>query len=146
MRRLTLIAAAVLTSLALAACGEKKESVTPTSTSKQSLTLMLDWFPNADHVGIYRSLADGDFSRAGLDVHVQVPSDPAAPLRLLAAGRVDMAISYEPELMLARNQNQPLVSVAAIVQQPLTSIVSVGSQRIRSAESRGSRSSVATSR
>ena len=118
--------------LLLAGCGSKSEIITAPAGSAQSLTLMLDWFPNADHVGIYRALAEGDFSRAGLNVHVQVPSDPSAPLRLVAAGRVDMAISYEPELLLARNQNQPLVSVAALVHQPLTSIVSVGSQRIRS--------------
>jgi putative hydroxymethylpyrimidine transport system substrate-binding protein len=121
-----------LVSLVLAGCGSKQETITAPARSAQSLTLMLDWFPNADHVGIYRALAEGDFARAGLNVHVQVPSDPAAPLRLVAAGRVDMAISYEPELLLARDRSQPLVSVAALVQQPLTSIVSVGSQRIHS--------------
>jgi putative hydroxymethylpyrimidine transport system substrate-binding protein len=129
-RRLPLL---VLVPLLLAACGSQKQTFTAPAGSAQSLTLMLDWFPNADHVGIYQALAEGDFSKAGLNVHVQVPSDPAAPLRLLAAGRVDMAISYEPELLLARNQNQPLVSVAAMVQQPLTSIVSVGKRRIRTA-------------
>ena len=91
---------------------------------------MLDWFPNADHAGIYQALAEGDFAKAGFDVHVQVPSDPATPLRLLAAGKVDAAISYEPELLLARNQDLPLVSVAALVQRPLTSIVSVGAKHI----------------
>ena len=104
------------------------------------MTLMLDWFPNADHVGIYQALAEGDFNRAGLDVHVQVPSDPASPLELLAAGSVDAAISYEPEVLLARDRNLPLVSVAAIVQQPLTSIVSVGTKHIKTvAQLRGKR-------
>ncbi len=121
----------LLVPLLLAACGSQKQTFTAPAGSAQSLTLMLDWFPNADHVGVYQALAEGDFRSADLNVHVQVPSDPAAPLRLLAAGRVDMAISYEPELLLARNQNEPLVSVAAIVQQPLTSIVSLGKQRIR---------------
>ena len=132
MKRLSLIAVALLTTLALAACGEKKESVSAANSSAQSMTLMLDWFPNADHVGIYEALANGDFSAAGLDVHVQVPSDPAAPLELLAAGKVDLAISYEPEVMLARDRGEPLVSVAAIVQKPLTSIVSLGSKHITS--------------
>ncbi len=130
MRRLCL-SLAVLTALALAGCGEKKESITPGKANAQPLSLMLDWFPNADHVGIYQALAQGDFTRSGLDVHVQIPSDPATPLQLLAAGKVDLAISYEPEVMLARQQREPLVSVAAIVQQPLTSIVSIGSKHIR---------------
>ena len=131
MRRMTLTAVAVLALvLCLAGCGEKREAVTGAAGSTQPFTLMLDWTPNADHAGIYQALAEGDFTRAGLDVHVQIPSDPASPLGLLAAGKVDAAISYEPEVLLARNQAQPLVSVAAIVQEPLTSIVSLGSKHI----------------
>ena len=132
-RSLTSIACVALLSLALSACGEKKESLTSTSGKTQSMTLMLDWFPNADHVGIYQALAEGDFEKAGLDVHIQVPSDPALPLRLLEAGKTDVAISYEPEVLLARNQGAALVSVAALVQEPLTSIVSLGSKHIRTA-------------
>ena len=131
MRRL--VVPAVLLTLLLAACGEKQESVSPTGANTQNLTLMLDWFPNADHVGIYEALANGDFKTAGLDVHIEVPSNPASPLELLAAGKVEAAISYEPEVLLARNQNLPLVSVAAIVQEPLTSIVSIGSKHIQTA-------------
>jgi putative hydroxymethylpyrimidine transport system substrate-binding protein len=132
-RSLTSVACVALLSLALSACGEKKESLTSTSGKTQSMTLMLDWFPNADHVGIYQAMAAGDFEKAGLDVHIQVPSDPALPLKLLEAGKTDVAISYEPEVLLARNQGQALVSVAAIVQRPLTSIVSLGSKHIRTA-------------
>jgi len=141
VKRLTaLIAAVLIMSASLAGCGEKRETVTGSPTSTQNLSLMLDWFPNADHVGIYQALAEGDFTKAGLNVHVRIPSNPADPLRLLAAGKVDAAISYEPELLLARNQGLPLVSVAAIVQEPLTSIVSVGSKHItRPAQLRGKR-------
>jgi putative hydroxymethylpyrimidine transport system substrate-binding protein len=121
---------AALAAVVLAGCGEKQEAATGAAGSRQSLTLMLDWFPNADHVGIYQALAEGDFTKADLDVHIEVPSDPSDPLKLLAAGKVDAAISYEPEVLLARNQGLPLVSVAAIVQEPLTSIVSVGSKHI----------------
>ncbi len=131
MRRALAAILAAAAALVLAGCGEKQEAVTGTTSSAQQLTLMLDWFPNADHVGIYQALAEGDFTKADLDVHVQVPSDPSTPLKLLAAGKVDAAISYEPEVMLARDQGLPLVSVAAIVQRPLTSIVSIGSKHIK---------------
>jgi putative hydroxymethylpyrimidine transport system substrate-binding protein len=129
-RTAVLILTALAATLVLAGCGEKTESVTGSASSTQQFTLMLDWFPNADHAGIYQALAEGDFARAGLHVHIQIPSDPAAPLKLLAAGKVDAAISYEPEVLLARNQDLPLVSVAALVQTPLTSIVSIGSKHI----------------
>ena len=131
-RHLLLLVTAATAALLLAACGEKKETVAAAAPSGQPVRVMLDWFPNADHVGLYRALAEGDFKAAGLDVHVQVPSDPATPLQLLAAGKVDLAISYQPELLLARDKNLPLVSVAALVQRPLTSIVSLGKKHITS--------------
>lgn len=139
-KTLMLTAGLAALALALSACGEKKESVTSASGRGQSMTLMLDWFPNADHVGIYQALAEGDFEKAGLNMHIQVPSDPALPLKLLEAGKTDVAISYQPEVLLARDKGEPLVSVAAIVQEPLTSIVSIGSKHIQTpAQLRGKR-------
>ena len=138
--KLTLVTATVAAALALTACGEKKDPVTVAGVPAESLTMMLDWFPNADHVGVYRALAAGDFRQAGIDVHVQVPSNPATPLQLLAAGKVDVAVSYEPELLLARNRGEPLVAIGALVQRPLTSIVSLGDQHITTpAQLRGKR-------
>jgi putative hydroxymethylpyrimidine transport system substrate-binding protein len=131
-RRPALLPLALAAALLLAACGEKEE---PTGAPKRErLTLMLDYFPNADHAGIYAAQATGAFERAGLDVDVQAPSDPAAPLKLLAAGRVDLAITYEPELLLARDKGGELVGVGALVQRPLTSIMSVGSKAIERPE------------
>src|SRR3954452_18679684 len=94
-----LAALAVLAAgVALAACGAKQERTT-SAGGPERVNLVLDYLPNPDHVGIYTALRDGDFREAGLDVKPIVPSDPAAPLKLLASGRADVAISYEPELM-----------------------------------------------
>ena len=95
-KRIVPILAVLAASLALVACGAKKDTLTASSPHQQ-LTLMLDWLPNADHVGIYQALASGEFKRAGLNVQLRVPSDPATPLKLLAAGKVDAAISYQPQ-------------------------------------------------
>ena len=78
-----------------------------------------------------RAIDGGQFRAAHLDVKPRTPSDPSAPLKLLASGRADLAISYEPELLLARDKGQQLVSIGALVQKPLTSIVSLGSNAIR---------------
>jgi putative hydroxymethylpyrimidine transport system substrate-binding protein len=125
---LVLIAAAV----ALTACGEKQE--TTTAPSAQSVRLMLDYYPNADHAGIYAAIAGGAFKRAGLTVDAQTPSDPAAPLKLLAAGKADVAISYEPEVLLARDKGLKVVSIGALVQRPLTSIMALPKAKVRSVE------------
>jgi putative hydroxymethylpyrimidine transport system substrate-binding protein len=115
-----------------AGCGEREESETPSGT--EELRLMLDFFPNADHTPIYAAEAGGHFKALGLDVQVRAPSDPAAPLRQAAAGRVDLAISYTPEVMRARDKGVDVVAVGALVQRPLTSIVSLPHAKIRSPE------------
>ena len=119
---------AVACALALSACGAKQDTITAPGT--KSFTVMLDWFPNADHAPLYSALAAGDFRAAGLEVKPVVPAETAEPLKLLAAGKVDMAISYEPELLLARDEGLKLVSIAALVQRPLTSIIALPSSHI----------------
>jgi len=113
----------------IAGCGEKEDVLEPRGS--KHVELMLDYFPNADHAGIYAAQAGGDFEQAGLDVAIRQPPDPAAPIKQVAAGRVDLAISYEPEVLRARDQGLPVVSVAAIVQKPLTSIISLPEAKIR---------------
>ena len=66
-------------------------------------------------------------------VEITPPPDPSAPLKLLLAGKVDIAVSYEPELLLARDKDLGLVSVGALVQKPLTSLMSLPQAGIRSA-------------
>ncbi len=126
-----LLALALLASLA--GCGSKQDTLS--AASARPFTVMLDWFPNADHAALYQGLADGDFRAVGLDVQPVVPSEAAEPLKLLAADKVDMAISYEPELLLARDQGLKLVSVGALVQRPLTSIIALPSAHISGAAS-----------
>jgi putative hydroxymethylpyrimidine transport system substrate-binding protein len=126
--RLVPLAVLVLMAL-LAGCGEKQDVLTPKG-SKQ-LQVMLDYFPNADHAGLYAAQAGGNFKRAGLDVKIRQPADPAAPIKQVAAGRVDLAISYEPELLRARDAGLKVVSVAALVREPLTSIISLPKAHIR---------------
>ncbi len=128
------LALALALAVALAACGEVQNTITPGQSAFTTLNVMLDWSPNADHVGIYQAQAEGDFRRAALNVHLEYnTADPSAPLRELEAGNVQVAIAYEPEVLLARNEHIPLVSIAALVQRPLTSIVSLGSKHITTA-------------
>lgn len=129
-RALAILSAAAALALALAACGEKQEPSRGTGRL-EPFTVVLDYFPNADHAGLYAARAAGDYARAGLDVKIQAPPDPSAPLKLLQAGRADLAISYEPELLLARDKGAQLVSVAALVQKPLTSVMAVAGSGVR---------------
>jgi putative hydroxymethylpyrimidine transport system substrate-binding protein len=119
--------------LPLGACGEKSEPDPGAAAAgaTQPLRLLLDYFPNADHAGIYAADAGGAYEKAGLDVDITPPPDPSAPLKLLLAGKTDLAISYEPELLLARDKGAQLVAVGALVQKPLTSLMAVGKAGVR---------------
>lgn len=112
----------LLLTIAVAACGEKDE---PTNAGMEAFDLALDFYVNPDHAGIYQALERGYFEDAGLELQPRVPSDPSAPIKQVAAGQVDLAISYEPEVMLARDQGLDVVAVAALVHGPLTSLISL---------------------
>jgi putative hydroxymethylpyrimidine transport system substrate-binding protein len=130
VRRTFVLATLATLAVAISACGAKQDTISASQT--KPFTVMLDWFPNADHAPLYSAIANGDFRGVGLDVRPVVPSETAEPLKLLAAGKVDMAISYEPELLLARDEGLKLVSVAALVQRPLTSIIALPGQHVTS--------------
>jgi putative hydroxymethylpyrimidine transport system substrate-binding protein len=113
----------------MSACGSEQDVTSPPAV--RPFTVMLDFFPNADHAALYAAITGGEFRAVGLDVRPQIPTEPADPLKLLAAGKVDMAISYEPELLLARDQGLKLVSIGALVQRPLTAIIALPGQHVR---------------
>lgn len=115
MRKFLLIP--LLGVLGLVACGG--------GTRPERMTLMLDWTPNPDHVGFYYAREAGLFHKEGMDVAIRAPSDPATPLKLVAAGRSDLAVSYEQELFFAASKKLPTVAVAAVVPQPLNSIMAI---------------------
>jgi putative hydroxymethylpyrimidine transport system substrate-binding protein len=121
-------ALAIVAAIALAACGEKAEDE---SGKPEALDLALDFYPNPDHIGIYEAQKLGYFEDAGLEVGIETPTDPAAPIKQVAAGRTDLAISYEPEVMLAREQGLDVVAVGAIVDRPLTSLIWLGDSKIK---------------
>ena len=138
MRGGGVIAALIVLGLLASGCGEKQEQVG--AVRPEPFELVLDYFPNADHAPIYAAQAGGHFRDVGLDVKIRAPSDPSAPIAQAAAGRADLAISYEPQVFRARDGGQRVISVGALVQRPLTSIVSLPKAGVRRpADLRGKR-------
>jgi putative hydroxymethylpyrimidine transport system substrate-binding protein len=96
----------------------------PTAARAQDkITILLDWFLNPDHAALVIAKTQGMFARHGLEVELIVPSDPSAPPRLVAAGKGDYAVSYQPQLQMMVADKVPLVRVGVLVAQPLNSLV-----------------------
>ncbi|GAA4707145.1 ABC transporter substrate-binding protein [Brevibacillus fulvus] len=87
------------------------------------LTIGLDWYPNAVHSFLLAAEQQGYFREEHLNVHLQMPSDANDPLKLAAANQLDLAISYQPQIIQARSEGLPVVSIAALVQHPLNAVM-----------------------
>jgi putative hydroxymethylpyrimidine transport system substrate-binding protein len=122
---------AILAVLVLAGCGGSSGAAT-TSNHATDVSLALDWYPNADHVGVYTAIDRGFFRRAGLDVTPHAPSDVSDPIRLVAAGTTDLGIDYEPELFYAQQEHVPVVAVASVAPEALSSIIASGASGVSS--------------
>jgi putative hydroxymethylpyrimidine transport system substrate-binding protein len=93
------------------------------AAAQDRISLMLDWFVNPNHAPIVLARELGYFEAAGLEVELITPSDPNDPPRMVAAGRVDLAISYQPQLHLSRHNGLPLRRVGTLISTPLTCLV-----------------------
>ncbi len=89
----------------------------------EKLIVLLDWFVNPDHGPLYVALERGYFRDAGLEVELIAPADPNDPPKLVAAGKGDIAVSYQPQLHLQTDQGMPLVRIGTLVATPLNSLV-----------------------
>jgi putative hydroxymethylpyrimidine transport system substrate-binding protein len=87
------------------------------------MTLLLDWFVNPDHGPIIVAQELGYFAAQGLEVEVIAPADPADPPKLVAAGKADLAISYQPQLHLQVAEGLPLKRVGTLVATPLNCLL-----------------------
>lgn len=110
--------------LILSACG-KEEASKPSDASEklQKVSLMLDWYPNAVHSFLFVAEEKGYFKEQGLEVDIQMPADTNDPLKLVAADQIDMAMSYQPQVLVARSEDIPVQSFGAIVRHPLNQLM-----------------------
>jgi putative hydroxymethylpyrimidine transport system substrate-binding protein len=89
----------------------------------EPFTVILDWFVNPDHAPLIVAQEQGFFAAQNLDVELVAPADPADPAKLVAAGRADLGISYQPELHLQVEQGLPLVRIGTLIATPLNALI-----------------------
>jgi putative hydroxymethylpyrimidine transport system substrate-binding protein len=123
------IALAMLCGIALVAVACSKNSSTtsaaggPSTAAPATLDVELDWVPNPDHVGLYYAQEKGYYTDSNLTINFRQPSNAADPIKLVALGKVDLAITYEPEMFYGQENDLPAMAVATVVPVPLNSLI-----------------------
>ncbi len=102
-------------SLLLSLAGCSNNTAVKEKNQLQKVTVLLDWFPNTNHSGLYVAQEKGYFKAVGLDVKIAQASD-GGTAQLVAAGKADFAISYQEEVTTARSENLPVVALASVIQ------------------------------
>jgi len=97
----------------------------------QKLTLILDWFPNVDHLPIYVARQRGFFADEGLEIDIISPSATSDALKLAASGTVDLAVSYEPQTIIAADRGLDVAVVGRLIEHPLTTLLFLKDSGIR---------------
>lgn len=126
MRTMRLILIAALALAAVACGGDDKSSPGGGSGgAKETVTIALDWVPNTNHTGVYVAQQQGWYAAEGLDVKILPYAEGATPDVQVAAGKADFGFSFEEAVTMARAANQPVVSVAAVLQKNTSAFVTL---------------------
>ena len=99
----------------------------------RELDVVLDWYPNALHAFMYVAIEKGYYAEEGLQVNIRFPSNANDAISLVAAGRADVGLYYQQDVIQARaNQGVPVKSIGAVVQAPLNIVLSLAEKDITS--------------
>ncbi len=125
MKRLCLVTLLLVAATTATVCGASEPAeLTP-------VTFMLDWVPNTNHTGIFVAKTNGYFEDAGLNVTIIQPGE-VYPEAAVGSGAADFGITFQESLTLARAEDVPVVSIAAVLQHNTSGFASAAALNVTS--------------
>ncbi|MBI1290078.1 myristoyl transferase [bacterium] len=107
------------TAIFAAGCGSEQEKQKPGTTAsggEESVSLVLNWFPEMEHGGFYAAQVNDLYKKAGLDVTI-VPGGVDVPVvALVATGRNQFGVANADDLIMGRAEGADLVALFAPMQ------------------------------
>lgn len=107
--------------LAFCGCNKSRESSPRSGAGDQAeklptVAVQLNWYPEAEHAGVYQSAADGTYEQAGLRVEIRPGGGGTQVAPELELGRVQFAFSNADDVIVYRRQGLDIVAVLAAMQ------------------------------
>lgn len=90
-----------------------------------SIQIILDFYPNPNHIPLYVAQELGFFAAEGVEVEILVPSDPSAPAKLVATKTVEVGLTPQMNFFIARDEGLPLVAIGALIDGALGGLLSL---------------------
>jgi NitT/TauT family transport system substrate-binding protein len=87
-----------------------------TSLGADKVTVLTNWYAQAEHGGFYEAKATGLYEKAGLDVTIRMGGPQINNLQLLLGGEADLILGYDFQVFKALEQGFPVTTVAASFQ------------------------------
>jgi NitT/TauT family transport system substrate-binding protein len=117
LRKLLAVLAAVVVAVGLAACGSDSSDAGDGGSSgegsgkTEKVTLLMNWFAQAEQGGYWHAQAAGIGKDEGIEIEVLQGGPQIQTIPQVAAGKADFGIAQADELMLARAEGVPVVEV-----------------------------------
>lgn len=133
-RKIKLLCLLACLMLLFSGCTQEKKAASEQGKQGElkKVTVMLDWFPNTNHTGLYVAKDKGYFKERGLAVEIIQPGEGSTADQLVAAGKADFGIGYQEGVTQARSTGIPLVSLAAVMQHNTSAFASLKEAKITS--------------
>jgi len=117
-----------LASLMLLAAGV---SCAAAAAPLKRVTLLLDWYPEAENAGYFYALTHGLYARTGLDVEISPIGPNASVEPQVALGKYDFGLGSSDQVLIARSRGIPLVMLMGSLQHDPVGVMVHDSSPVR---------------
>ncbi len=105
------IAAVLIAALSLHAAAQAQ--------ALEKVTLLSNWYAQAEHGGFYQAVAKGIYKKYGMDVTIKMGGPQVNNMQILVTGQADFSMGYDFAVLTGIEHGLPLVTVGTSFQSDL---------------------------
>lgn len=120
----------VLFFLLLAGCQQEPKLNT-------EVRLVLDWFPNPNHIPLFVGVGQGFFKQQEIDLKILKLVDPSDGVPYLMSQQADLCLTYMPHTIQAMSKGASVIPIGVLINQPLNGVLFRSDEGIESPKDLG---------